>query len=179
MRWSCKPPEQLAALSSDADADGNKRTIEADIFRFAFVDAAVHRAEEKVGAIAKRDLRTGRLPRHARKSAKVGNGYILVARCSATRTCYAQIVDPVFIVVRRLMFFIHALTTEQKRSVYAPIQCDAAGRRIAEQIRGGIPGNRRSNAVETPRRVEFRPEDVIKSGAVYICWLRLNFNVGA
>ena len=43
-------------LSSYADTDRCKRSVEPDILLLRRIDAAVHRAEEQIGAIARADL---------------------------------------------------------------------------------------------------------------------------
>src|SRR5580692_2093615 len=72
--------EISAELSPDTNADRRKWPIEADILAMCRIDAAVHRTEEEIGAIADAGFGVGNIQRETGKRASIWNDYRSSAR---------------------------------------------------------------------------------------------------
>src|SRR6185312_11397214 len=121
----------MCVASLEADAHSRVRAVEAAVVSLAGVDAAVHSAEEEIGAIAEAHLGVGIFEGETREAADVGDRYAARARvigrrgkhCGRVWGCRSRQEGPDMIerLARRLMMGVRLLPAEQDGSVHAPI----------------------------------------------------------
>lgn len=132
--------------------------MEANIFRAADVDAAVHRTKEEVGLITEADFGAGILHRETGEGSDVGHddtvraravgrGGALIGNRQARIGSETGMEPP-----RGLMMYFRFLATEQKRRVHAPVEGQFTAFGIADNRLGRIPGYRRPQAAEAAAR---------------------------
>lgn len=111
---------------SQSDAYACERTIEALIFVLRRVDAAIHCAEEKIGAIASAHLEVLDAEGQARKAADIGHGHGARARGRIGGVVRYEMAVRVFyigtILSGRLMMHEGLLPAEQNCGIHAPIE---------------------------------------------------------
>src|SRR5580692_2782483 len=117
------------ASASYADTDIGEGSVEADIFGFARLDAAVHGMEEQIGTITETDLRVRIAERKPREAADIGNDdgsradeiRVRMADGFARRIVRAHILRGV-IGPRGLIMHMRTLPPEQHSAVQSPIE---------------------------------------------------------
>src|SRR5580692_229709 len=127
--------------TAQTDADRGKRPVKAPAFPMRRIDAAIYGAKEHVGAITDADFRNRISPGHPREPAEIGNGNVLFAFRRRRGMLVGRLGYIIMFEVNfgGLMALTRSLTPKQDRTVQTPIECDASYRRIARQVRGGIP----------------------------------------
>src|SRR6185437_1853639 len=142
--------KDMLVLSAEAEADRGERTVEISVGGFAAVDAAIHGAEEEIGAVADADLGVGIFERQSGECTNVvrdnaARARVVVRhRIAGHRLWHGKVTQRGklrFLEVSHggLMMRLRSLPPEENGAVQAPIGNDLAIVGIACERCGGLP----------------------------------------